>query len=265
MNNENQCSICGHDSTHQACRYCQTRMTRLLKEIRQYAATAANELTPGKTGSDQRGTETSIGIRISALDFTAGHDVLPILESWERDWRDTYHLPPYGIASSQRNAGKPAANTINGVIDFLTTWLPQACENHPAIDDFNTELKTAHATAQNAARMTPPTKTTITCPNDDDTTPTGLCGARITIHADSIDGKATCRRCRTTWDIAHLIHVAITTPGSETWTDSEAAANYFGVSVRTLNRWASAKHGCIKRRDGKFELQSIHAAIDRMT
>ncbi len=262
MNNE--CSICGHDSNHQACGQCETRMKTMLKQIRQYAAAAANELTPGKTGSDQRGTETSIGIRISALDFTAGHDVLPILESWERDWRDTYHLAPYGIASSDRNAGKPASDTINGVLDFLTTWLPKACETHPAIEDFNSELKQAHATAQQAARMTPPNKTTITCPNDDDTSSTGLCGARITIHADSIDGKATCYRCRTTWDIAHLIHVAITTPGAETWTDSEAAANYFGVSVRTLNRWATAKQSGIKRREGKFELQSIHALIDRM-
>jgi hypothetical protein len=265
MDTQTKCSICGHDSTHHACRYCETRMTRLLKEIGDYAQQAAHELTPGKTGSDQRGSETSIGIRISALDLIAGNDVLPILESWERDWRDTYQLQPYGIASSDRNAGKPRAHTLTTVLDFLTTWLPRACETHPAIEDFNTELKQAHATAQQAARMTPPNKTTITCPNDDDTTPTGLCGSRITIHADSIDGKATCRRCRTTWDIAHLIHVAITTPGAETWTDSEAAANYFGISVRTLNRWAKAKHGCIKRREGKFELQSIHAAIDRIT
>jgi hypothetical protein len=150
------------------------------------------------------------------------------------------------------------------VLNFLTAWLHEACKTHPAIDDFNTELKQAHATAQQAARMTPPNKTTITCPNDDDTTTTGLCGSRITIHADSIDGKATCRKCKTTWNIAHLVHVAITTPGAETWTDSEAAANYFGVSVRTLNRWATAKQSSIKRRDGKFELQSIHATIDRM-
>jgi len=264
MDTQTKCSICGHDSTHHACRHCETRMARLLKEIGHYATQAADELTPGKTGSDQRGTETSIGIRISALDLIAGNDVLPILESWERDWRDTYHLAPYGIASSERNAGKPREHAMTTVLNFLTAWLHEACKTHPAIDDFNTELKQAHATAQQAARMTPPNKTTITCPNDDDTTNTGLCGSRITIHADSIDGKATCRKCKTTWNIAHLVHVAITTPGAETWTDSEAAANYFGVSVRTLNRWATAKQSRIKRRDGKFELQSIHATIDRM-
>jgi len=264
MDTQTKCSICGHDSTHHACRHCETRMARLLKEIGHYATQAAHELTPGKTGNDQRGTETSIGIRISALDLITGNDVLPILESWERDWRDTYHLAPYGIASSERNAGKPREHAMTSVLNFLTAWLHEACKTHPAIDDFNTELKQAHATAQQAARMTPPNKTTITCPNDDDTTNTGLCGSRITIHADSIDGKATCRKCKTTWNIAHLVHVAITTPGAETWTDSEAAANYFGVSVRTLNRWATAKQSRIKRRDGKFELQSIHATIDRM-
>lgn len=254
------CTICRRPTNRNACTNCETRIRNHLIDITEYIAIASHELRPGQTGGDGRGNELSIGIRVNALDFIAGNDVMPILESWEKDWRDYYHLGPYGPASATRNHGKTSQGTLIGIVAFLQQWLTRACDDHPAVDDFATEVRQCHNIAQTAARMKPPTNTTITCPADDPTTTTGLCGARITIHANEIKNKATCKRCRTTWDIAHLIHVAIATPNAQMWADPEAAAEHFGITPRTLQRWS--KQGKVQRLNGRYELHSIHNAIN---
>jgi len=246
------CQICNRLDNRQTCEHCQLKLARQLHDIVDYVAITAGELRPGQTGGDGRGSEISIGVRVNALDFLAGNDVLPVLESWEKDWRETFHLTPYGPASHARNAGKPKEQTLVGVIAFLQAWLPAACEQHPAIADFAIELRQCHKQARAAARMEPPKTMTITCPNRDDETGE-QCGCRIQVVEDEAGPTAHCRSCGNIWDLNHLVALAVAR--SEVWTDGEAAAAYFRVTDRTLRNWAAS--GKIRRDHGLYELHSI--------
>ena len=70
----------------------------------------------------------------------------------------------------------------------------------------------------------------------------------------------TCKRCGTRWDIPHLIHVAIATPGANIWVDVDTAAQYFGVTARTIQR-VSKDHG-VKRRGGQYDLHGVYVALN---
>lgn len=260
MNELSKCVICGRNTERMGCIRCQHRTGLQLREMVEYLAMAAGELMPGRGGSDGRGSEISLGVRINALDFLAGNDVLPILESWERDFRSTYGLNPYGPASAARNAGKPIEATTVGVVSFLIMWLDRAFDDHPAIDDFAAEVKQCHQTAQNAARMQPPSTTTITCPADDDSHNSGLCGYRMIVRPGDTKAATTCRRCGTRWDIPHLIHVAIATPGANIWVDVDTAADYFGLTARRIQQVAKTQG--VKRRGGQYDLHGVFAALN---
>lgn len=250
----NTCVGCKQPKTETGlmCPACQTRMRNRLAEIVEFYALAEHELVPG-SGSGARGSERSLGVRLAALDFLAGHDVVAVLGSWERDWRETFDL-------TDAKAGRDVQATLVQIVGFLIAWLDRACADHPAIDDFDRELRECWETARNAARMSPARSIAITCVADVERgNEIKTCGCRIPVGADGITGRVTCKRCKTTWDVPHLLHVAISTPGAELWADPEAAAGYFRVDPSTLRKWARA--GRIRREHGRYDLGSIHAAI----
>jgi hypothetical protein len=234
-----------------ACPTCETRMRDHLVDVLEFYALAEGELIPGP-GNGGRGTERSIGVRLAALDFLAGHDVVAILGSWESEWREHYGL------SIDPMLTRPAP-ALSRSVAFLRQWLPRACTDHPAVDDFARELHECWSLAQSAARVSPARSLSITCVADDDRHDDGICGKRIPVGIDEIRGRVTCKRCQTAWDVPHLMHVAISTPGAELWADPEAAAGYFRVTSKTLRQWARADH--IRREHGRYELHSIHQMI----
>lgn len=235
-----------------ACGPCETKMHDRLADIVNYYALTEGELVPG-SGTGTRGSERSLGVRLAALDFLAGNDVVAVLASWESEWREHYGL------TIQPMLTRPTPLLARSVA-FLRAWLPRACTDHPAVDEFARELHDCWQTARNAARMSPARTMTITCVADIERAgTTRTCSSRIPVSPDNITSQVTCNRCRTTWDVPHLIHVAISTPGAELWADPEAAAGYFHVDPSTLRKWARA--GRIRRDHGRYELHSVHAAI----
>lgn len=243
------CVVCnGQAFGRMACTHCEARLSGWLYDILEFYAIAEGELAPGKTGSGG-GTERSIGVRIAALDFLAGNDAVAVLGSWECEWREHYGL-------TEVNPSARAKVTLLSAVTFLRQWLPTACESHPAVDDFAREVRESWQIARDAARHTPERRQSITCPSDTDD---GICGYRIQIKPERLGEDITCRRCGTDWNIAHLMHVAISTPGAEVWADPEAAAGYFGTPTSTLRRWGASDK--IKRSHGRYELHSIYTAI----
>jgi hypothetical protein len=226
-------------------------LDRQLRDVLEFYALAEGELTPGSSGGG-RGSERGLGVRVAALDFLAGHDVVDVLVLWERDWRETYGL------AEDAHAGRVLV-TLSSCVRFLRDWLPRACDTHPAMDDFAREVSECWGLARAAARCAPATSQTITCPADHPKDETRICGYRIGVAADHVFGRVTCRRCGTEWHVPHLMHVAISTPGAEFWADPEAAAGYFRVDVSTLRRWARADS--IRREHGRYEMHSIHLAM----
>lgn len=85
------------------------------------------------------------GRNASGHDHNADHhpddppSVLASLESWERDWRETLHLP----------AAMTVA-TLTNVTGFLLANLDWAARRHLAFDDFWGELRQLHARLEHA-------------------------------------------------------------------------------------------------------------------
>jgi hypothetical protein len=255
MNESRTCVICQHETEHMACIKCQRRMSAHLGEIVTYAALAANELIPGR-GGDGRGTERGLGVRLDALDFVAGFDVLPVLELWERDWRETYGLTPYGPASAERNAGKGQESTLVGVVGFLRQWLDRACTDHPAIDDFHDEVRTCWHQARNAANAQPRQAWRVTCPADTDD---GECGTVLRVTGDDFGGCVTCKGCKATWPTDRLLMVVASSNEADMWVDTDVAVRHTGVAESTLRRWGKA--GKIKRHGSLYEYKSLNKVI----
>ncbi len=251
-----KCLICHQDSNRYACHKCQQRMRRQLSEILENYALTAAELIPGSS-SGIRGTERSIGVRVAALDLLGGFDIIPVLGMWERDWRETFDL-----AEHERAGRVPA--TLSGIVKFLTTFLPRACIEHPAIDDFARELRDAHTQTRIAARVTSYRVTMVGCPTIDEE---GVaCAGEIPLRTyaatdteESVSESTYCRICGVTRSLETLLTIAIFDSEGEIWIDPEAASERLGVSQRKLRQLVADKK--ITRSHGRYELRSIEVAL----
>jgi hypothetical protein len=256
MNETNACLICGKQTPRMACARCQNRMAAQLTDILEYTALASGELLPGQ-GGDGRSSERGLGIRLEALDLVAGHDVLPVLESWERMFREEWGYAPWGPTTFARGRGQadqPLAY-MTGTVAFLRGNLEKIC-GHVAVDDFASEVNTCWHQARSAARRQPRQAWRVTCPTDIDD---GECGNVLRVSGQDFGGTITCKRCSTTWLTDRLLMVVASSNHAELWLDPEAAAEWVGVGVRTLRKWA--KLGKIKRDQGRYEVHSLREAL----
>jgi hypothetical protein len=214
------------------------RIGHHLTDILEFAALASDELLPGQ-GGDGRGTERGLGVRIAALDLVAGFDVLPILESWERMYREEWGYAPWGPTSLQRGQGQEhqAMAYLAGTVRFLREHLDKITA-HPAVDDFAREIGQCRREAQAAANRQPRQAWSVTCPADTDD---GECAQPLRITGEDFGGTVTCRACRTNWPIDRLLMVVATSTEADLWVDIDAACNYTGVPEATLRRWGKEK------------------------
>ena len=270
MNETKRCIICAKPTDQMACGPWERKMHTQLSEILEFVALAETNLVPG-SGAGGRSTERPLGVRVDALDLVAGFDVLPQLESWERLFREDYHLSKYGEISGKRarvvvvtmpaHDGRsiPPQIAINGYIcgtvTFLQQFLPRICE-HPAVDEFATELRQLHRQAQAASGQSPRTSWAVACPSDVDDEE---CGNKLRINGEDFDGHVTCRRCKTTWQTQRLLLVAASSATSAIWLDPEAVGRMYNVSTKTLQRWA--RDGKIQRERGRYDIREIQEAI----
>lgn len=234
-------------------------MRRQLEDVKSFFWEAGKSLAPGKSGAG-RSLEIRVGVRLDALDFFAGFDVLPALEDWERDWRRFFDCAAYGPASlekirkhkSQDDFFDAAWCMLAGSVDFLQAFLDQACDKHPAIGDFSHEMNSLWRQAQAAAGRQPRSSWSVTCPADNGS---GECGQRLRVTGEDFGGSVTCTKCRTDWKVARLLMVVASSKSAELWLDPEAASTWLGIPARDLRRWAQA--GKIRRKNNRYEIHSI--------
>lgn len=257
------CDVCSRENDSRVCVRCRSRMRRQLGDLRGFFWDADKSLMPGKSGSG-RSREIRIGVRLDALDFVAGFDVLPALEDWERDWRRFFDCSPFGPASIEKIRKHKSDDDffdaawcmLSGTISFLELWLDRACEKHPAIEDFSRELTVLWRQGQAAAGKQPRTSWNVTCPAD---LADGECGRKLRVTGEDFDGIVTCPGCKTSWKVERLLMVVASSKHAELWLDPDAAATWLGISARDLRRWAQA--GRIKRRNNRYEVHSIRDAL----
>lgn len=240
------------------CRWCWQRMDRQLRELPEEYALAAAELLPGAGG--ERGGESSLGLRIAALDLRSGADLLGVLGEWEREWREFFEdpepsAPPRAQADHQARGDRVGANVV-AVCAWLRENLIRACRAHPAVDDFAHELSLLHQQARVAARTGGRRHKWVECPTDTDT---GRCGAQLKLTGLELTDEVYCRACRATRDVHRLLLVAAADAESGVWLPAEDVALLLGLSTRTLRDWG--KRGLVQRRSGLYELRSVRKAI----
>lgn len=243
------CVICRRPQQveRMACAVCQVRMDDHLVDILEFYALAEGELQPGRNGSGRSG-EQGIGLRIDALDFIAGHDVVAVLASWESDLRETYGLSTLPMLSRPRPL-------LGRSVAFLRAWLPRACESFAPIDDMGREIHECWSTARNAARCAPRSGWRVSCPAD---LPDGrLCGTWLVIHSQT--DEVSCRRCRTVWQVDWLMRVAAAAK-SAVWVDREAVLERYGITDRTLRRWVV--EGRVTRKRELYDIGGLMGVSD---
>lgn len=275
------------------CRRCYRRMEDHLRDIPELYALALGEMHPGQ-GEGGRSSETSLGVRVSALDLRSGGDVLERLATWERDWREHFDIDPVAsggyrtVVVGRAHDGRPvrAGSTYNrsqaldryargrkdavaasivGVVGFLLGELHRAAGAHYAIDDFARDLGAIHAQVVAAARTGAAVGWSVDCPNDG---PDGICGRRLRVTSANFDSgpgehdaePVVCDRCHRQWDAKWLLQVGAADADAEVWAPAEDVALLYGVSARTLQRWAKA--GGIERVNGLYSVASVREAIE---
>lgn len=240
--------------------HAKNRIRNQLQDIIQYTNQAAHELEP-TNGTDAPSSERSIGIRLEALDLLAGHDVLPVLESWERMLREEWGYTPMGPTTAQRTAGQTNQTlaALTGTIHFHQTHLERTLQ-HPAARDYMSEITTCWHIARNAARAQPRTAWRVTCPTD---TNTGECGHTLRVTGQDFGSTITCKHCHTTWHTERLLWVVASSTEADMWIDTEAAVKQTGIPEATLRRWG--KQGRIKRKGALYEYKSLTRILTTIT
>lgn len=239
----------------------------MLSDLPKFYALAAAEYWTQGSSSGGSNSDVSIGLRVSALDARSPRAMLTILESWERDFRET--LPMFGgdeeslRSQRQRKAAAWARSTSSdllgvslcGVVEFLRICLHQA-KDHPAAKDFCSEIKQIHEQSKAAARLIEDAPTIILCPADVDEE---ICLEPLRL-TDVTAIK--CDRCGSEWSYARLLAVA-KAAGTDTWQPASIITQYLGVPTRTLNHWAKQRK--IRKQGSNFLWSSVVAHIQDST
>lgn len=199
-----------------------------LSEIPGLYVLAQAFLTPGKGGQGSSGSERTIGVNSTALEYRVALDLLSIISGWEVEVREQR-------AFSEMPTVQSYEERITKACEFLLTqftWI----STQEWFGDFVIEIADMHAKGKAATRQNQSPARRIECPADLDD---GLCLSLLTLPPDG-DKTATikCHRCRTEWTIEWLIEVARETVGADYWLDAKSIANHLQMDHREVRRLA---------------------------
>ena len=246
-----KCRICNreHKSGFMLCGGCSIRLRQRLADLPALHKEAHYCLQPQRGGHGTNTGEMTIGVNISALDFVAGQAILNTLHEWEKVIRAERNLSPVALVPKQPTVEAEVAFTVRFHLSHLDWTLEQEW-----VDEFAREIAEIHSTGMTAARRFLDPVKRIPCPatNDDGST----CNSLIAVKGDDLLEPVTCKKCKSSWTPARLIAVATSTPDIEIWLDTEAVAQWTGISERQV-RNVVAKHK-LKRKGQLIDLQAFN-------
>lgn len=111
--------------------------------------------------------------------------VATVLDTWVRDW----------IGTREQREHLPPANVVS-LVGWLLNRLDWACDEHPAVDEFASDLRDMVRAVHSAQQLGGSGEKVGKCPMvlRDDT----RCGTAL--RADPYMDRITCGRCGTTWN-----------------------------------------------------------------
>lgn len=184
------CELCEAPSTLRVHDGCRERLDGHLKALPGAWRALALFLTPAPaTASIGRPTrdEAPLPVRLDVLDLRARGGIERLAE-WERDWRNLLGWSPAPFRGT-------VEQTITGLVVFLRNNLLWACDQHPAIRDFNTEVRQVTTEIASVINPPEPSRRLGYCPSVDESGT--LCGAVVRLAPGQT--SASCSWCGASW------------------------------------------------------------------
>ncbi len=245
-----ECQKCQRTTSQEQtylCSKCQSRLRVYLRDLPGLHHEAGFFIQPVRTGKGGRPSERSIGINVTALDFSMATEMLRILWSWESLIRDELGYTKPGLLPPDK-----VEREVEKTCTFHLMNLEWAAKQD-WIGDFFDEVKTIHSRGMVAARRYVETPRRIPCPAEiDEDVP---CGTPLLVEAQDLEADIECRRCGTYWSVIRLIAVVATDRSKPFMLDIQAICLWLGVSKRQVYR-IIRKHG-IEKVGGKFNVHQI--------
>jgi hypothetical protein len=238
------CTVCGKKTERAgACNRCSVKVRNQIAELPQLHKEAKQFLQPSRTGSGTASTERSIGINVSALDFTMATELLRTLHAWESTIRFNRKLtPPALMMKEPSTEGEVLASAT-----FHLTHLDWSLEQAWAAE-FAHEIQIMHAKGRAAAKRFSEQPRRIPCPTDD-------CEKYVVIDADNLTAEVSCFGCKQQWTVLRLIALAMSNPSKTFYLDVEAIAMWLGITEREVYR--TIKKNDIQRRGSLYDIAAI--------
>lgn len=257
---DERCERCNRASSMILCQACARRLSSALEEIRQFTSMIDSAVPRAAAASLARSSDRTLGVNVDALDVIAGNDTLPLLESWEIAIRHDFELTPYGVVTEQQKR----TAMLRERVEFIQAWRDRLIEARwPLIVEMQQELLREAARLARIACVDDHEGWRVECPTDVDDE---MCRRRLRVTRDDLDNDAeiTCRSCKRVWTARRLVVVSAAAQDVDVWVPADTLADWYGVTKRTLRRWA--KQGLIERRGRLFSDRSMRRqiALDRL-
>lgn len=244
------CNICLRPSRNEgACFTCRLNLQSQLIELPALQVKAGEYLVPGRSGSGSPSTERSIGINVSALDFSMATELIAILHGWEQIIRTERQLTPPALIVKQSTTTKEVEATCQFHIAHLD-WIV----NQDWAKDFANEVKELHSKGMAAAKQFKEQPRRIPCPTDD-------CRKFVVIDVENLEKGVTCHGCKNSWSVIRLIALAMSNPNRRFYLDIEAIALWLGITQRAV--YKIIKGNAIPQKGKLFDLAAIIKMRDK--
>lgn len=207
---------------------------------------ASDHLDPARTGSGGVSVERSIGINVSALDFSMAKETLAILHGWESIIREERALTPPALVKAEPTTEAEVEATCKFHLAHLE-W----SANQDWFEDFASEVAEIHAKGMAAAKRYVEQPRRIPCPTDE-------CSKFIVIDAENLMDDVTCFGCKQSWTVLRLVALAMSNPNRKFYLDVEAIALWLGITQRQVYKIIRANN--IERKGSLYDLAGVIAA-----
>jgi len=240
------CNICHKPSKNEgACWNCRLKLQSHLIELPELQYEAGKFITPSRTGSGAVSTERSIGVNVSALDFSMAIELLAILHGWEAIVREARNLTPPALLKKEPTTDAEVQATCDFHLAHLDWTMGQEWAG-----DFYNEVKELHSKGMAAAKQFVEQPRRIPCPTDD-------CHKFVVIDAENLMDDVTCFGCKQSWTVLRLVALAMSNPSRKFFLDVEAIALWLGITQRQVYKIVKANN--IDRRGSLYDLAGVIA------
>lgn len=252
---EERCERCRRVSSDILCSLCARRFTNALDEIREFSSMIDTAMPHSSSVGATRSSERTLGVNVDALDVICQNDTLPLLESWEIAIRHDFDLTPYGVVTETQKR----AALLRERVEFIQSWRDRLMEARwPLLADMHQEIMSEASRLARIACVDDHEGWRVECPTDVDDE---MCRRRLRVTRDDLDNDAEimCRSCKRVWTARRLVVVSAAAKDVDVWVPADTLADWYGVTKRTLRRWA--KQGLIERRGRLFSDRSMRRQI----